>query len=102
MRLQWLEGGGRYESVWTGDRRPHLICPFAERVPLIEGVWDPEASSATAYMWLVWAPRETRPSWPLHHIRPGAAQHYARLGDLALASPGEAARRRKERESAAR
>jgi hypothetical protein len=97
VRLQWLEGGERYRSIWSGDRRPHLVCPFADRVPLIEDVWDPEASSATAYMWLVWVPGEARPWWPIQHIRPGAEARYSRISDRALATPGEAARRRAER-----
>lgn len=102
VRLQWLEGGGRCETVWTGPDRPHLVCPFAERVACIEGVWDPEASSATAYMWVIWMKDAERPEWPICHIRPGAGNHYTRLTDLALATPGEAARRKREREHAGR
>lgn len=102
VRLQWQEGGDRFHSVWDwdGPNRPHIVCPFAERVACIEEVWDPEASSATSYMWCVWMKDgSTRPFWPLRHIRPGAARRYSRLSDLALASPGEAARRKREREA---
>lgn len=99
VRLQWLEGGERCRNIWSGSNRPHLIMPFAERVACIEGVWDPEASSATAYMWVVWMRDYPRPGWPLHHIRPGAASRYSKLADLALATPGEAARRKRERRS---
>lgn len=96
VRLQWMEGGDRFYLVWIDDRRPHLVCPFADRLTMIEGVWDPEASSATAYMWLIWAKGETRPFWPIRHIRPGAERRYSRLSDLVLATPGEAARRKKK------
>lgn len=101
VRLQWLEGGERHDSVWDGPLRPHLICPFAERLAMIENVWDPEASSATAYMWLVWAKDKPRPLWPVEHIRPGAERRYTRLADRALATPGEAARRKRQREAEA-
>ena len=97
VRLQWLEGGDRYWKVWSGPNRAHLIMPFAERVACIEGVWDPEASSATAYMWVVWMKDAPRPFWPICHIRPGATRRYSRLADLALATPGEAARRKKRK-----
>lgn len=100
VRLQWLEGGERYGTVWTGDRRPTIICPFSERVPIIEGVWDPEASSATAYMWCIWVKGAERPIWPICHIAPGASARYARLADLDLAMPGEAARRKKSAQDA--
>jgi hypothetical protein len=30
------------------------VAPFAERVPMVKGRWDPEASSATAYAWFIW------------------------------------------------
>lgn len=102
VRLQWQEGGDRFFSIWDwdGPNRPHIVCPFAERVACIEGVWDPEASSATSYMWCVWMlDGSTRPFWPLRHIRPGSARRYGKLSDMALASPGEAARRKREREA---
>ncbi|MBE0695183.1 MAG: SAM-dependent DNA methyltransferase [Aquamicrobium sp.] len=101
VRLQWQEGGERYWSIWNGDRRPHLVCPFAERVAIIEGVWDPEASSATAYMWVVFVHGEDRPDWPLCHIRPGAEARYTRISDMMLATPGEAARRKQRKRAGA-
>ncbi|MEO8684920.1 MAG: SAM-dependent DNA methyltransferase [Devosia sp.] len=95
LRLQWLEGGDRYELIFKGDRKPSLFCPFVERVPMIDGCWDPEATTATAYAWFVWdaegtAPRRT----PIMHIPPGMALRYTRPVDEALANRGEAARRR--------
>lgn len=47
-------------------RPPALIAQFAERVPMVKGRWDPNASSATAYAWFVWrapASSETRFLW---------------------------------------
>ncbi|MFN3421631.1 MAG: hypothetical protein ACK40X_07910, partial [Armatimonadota bacterium] len=75
------------------------------RVALIEGVWDPEASTATDYAWYVWIkgtfPPEARPFSTIRHLRPGMQDLYSRLPDLALATPGEAARRLAARKAAA-
>lgn len=101
VRLQWLEGVDRYSTIFGTPSRPHLICPFAERVPMIEGVWDPEASSATAYAWLIWlAGRPMLELTPTLHIPPGMALRYTRPADEALASRGESRRRRLAREVA--
>jgi hypothetical protein len=53
VRLQWLESGGRYERIFR-DNPPTQIAFFAERVNLCKGRWEPEGSTATAYIWLVW------------------------------------------------
>jgi hypothetical protein len=78
VRLQWLETCRRYERVFR-DHPPTLLCPFAERVPLCKGRWDPEGSTATAYIWLVWihgeAPRP--PFW----IPPGCRERLTRPDD---------------------
>lgn len=92
LRMQWREGVERYNTIFGTDLRPTWFCPFAERVPLIEDVWDPEADSATAYVWFVWVKGRIGPTID-RGIRPGAEQRYSTLADLALATPGEAARR---------
>lgn len=53
VRLQWLEGEGRYERIFS-KMPPTLIAFFSERVPLCKGRWDPDGGTATAYLWLVW------------------------------------------------
>lgn len=83
LRLQFLEGGARYRMFQ--DVPLHTVAPFAERVPMVKGRWDPEASSATAYAWFVWikpgvagfgdAPR-------LHLIPPGTRARLSRPDDL--------------------
>ena len=53
VRSAWLEGTGRYARVF----RPHppaIVAQFAERVPMTKGRWDPNASTATSYAWVVW------------------------------------------------
>jgi hypothetical protein len=98
VRLQWMEGVGRYENIWSGEGRPHIVCPFAERVSCVEGAWDPDVSGATAYMWAIWAKGVPRPEWPICHIRPGAKANHSRSTDHALATPGEAGRRKATRQ----
>lgn len=101
LRLQWLEGGDRYQLLFSGERKPRFVCPFAERVPMIEGAWDPEARSATAYAWFIWdTARPTLARTEIVHIPPGMAEKHTLRHDMGLASPGEAAFRRKLKASA--
>ncbi|MCB1492762.1 MAG: SAM-dependent methyltransferase [Rhodobiaceae bacterium] len=96
VRLQFLETQDRYHEIFD-IHPPTVIAFFADRVPMIRGAWDPEASTATAYVWLVWIRDAARkpPVW----IPPGAARRYTRMSDMQLATPGEAARRREVQEA---
>mgnify|MGYP001564776041 CR=1 len=80
LQLRYLEGIGRYNQVFK-DRPPTLVAPFVERVPLLMGQYDPEASTTTAFMWLVWvkgaSPRA--PFW----IPPGCRESLTRPDDAA-------------------
>ncbi len=108
-RLGWLSSQSRYDRLFRYNA-PAYVCPFSERVALIQGVWDPEASSATDYAWYIWIkdhfPSETvRPLSTVWHLPPGMEDRYTRLSDMDLATPGEAERRRlakKEAEAAKR
>jgi hypothetical protein len=68
VRLQWLESVGRYENIFA-ENPPTLIAFFAERVNLCKGRWEPEGSTATAYIWLVWL-KHAKPEAPFW-IPPG-------------------------------
>jgi hypothetical protein len=61
VRTQWIEGIGRYEKLFR-YRPPSLYAPFVERVPMVKGRWDPDASTATSYAWFVWDNALSRPS----------------------------------------
>lgn len=78
LRTQWLEGEERYRSIFR-DRPPTLFAPFVERVPMLRGRWDPDASTATSYSWFVWlrgvVPRS--PFW----IPPGCRRALSRDDD---------------------
>lgn len=53
IRTTWLETHGRYDNLFS-KRPPTTVALFAERVPMVKGRWDPQASTATAYCWIVW------------------------------------------------
>lgn len=52
-RLQWLEGGERGSTLFRAYP-PSIVGVFEERVPMVKGRYDPRASTATAYCWVVW------------------------------------------------
>lgn len=64
VRSAFLEGVGRYEKLFR-DTPPALVLQFCERVAMVKGRVDPDASSATAYSWVVWlkGERDTRQRW---------------------------------------
>ena len=64
LRSAFLEGKGRFDTLFS-TTPPAFVLQFAERVPMVKGQVDPEASSATAYAWLVWLTGEsdTRLRW---------------------------------------
>lgn len=65
LRIAFLEGKRRYEELFRTNP-PSLVLQFVERVPMVKGKYDPDASSATAYAWFVWLPDgpvNTRLDW---------------------------------------
>lgn len=53
VRTSFLEGVNRYDSLWSRTP-PTFVAQFAERVPMVRGRCDPEASTATSYCWVAW------------------------------------------------
>lgn len=53
VRTGFLESVGRYERIFQ-NRPPALVAHFTERVPMVRSRYDPYASTATAYCWLIW------------------------------------------------
>lgn len=53
VRTAFLEGVGRHDRLFKRNP-PSVIAQFAERVPMVKGRCDGEASTATAYCWLLW------------------------------------------------
>ena len=89
VRTSWVEGTGRFDRLFDA-RPPYLIAQFSERVPMVKGRWDPDASTATAYAWFVWSQDDriggTRFTW----IPPGQKALHHRQIDLALFDAGQA------------
>lgn len=83
VRTAWLEGTGRYERLFA-KRRPWIVAQFAERVPMVKGRWDPAASTATAYAWVVWlTQRDPAAETIFAHIPPGRREALTRPDDVA-------------------
>lgn len=91
LRLVWLEPleprSKRY-SLFT-SAPPIIVAPFADRVPMVKGRWDPEASTATAYAWFVWRVPGgcPRPNWDMgrptiQFIPPGTRHRLSRPEDI--------------------
>jgi hypothetical protein len=60
LRSVWIESADRYHRLFK-DRPPTHIAQFAERVAMVKGRWDPEASTATSYAWFCWRKRVVDP-----------------------------------------
>lgn len=83
VRTAWLEGKSRYERLFR-LAAPDVVGVFAERVPMVKGRWDPDATTATAYAWFVWvqpltAQQNTRVIW----IPPGQRKRLTKPEDFA-------------------
>lgn len=67
VRTNWLESGERHALFCR--HQPTYVGLFAERVPMVEFHWDPEASSATSYSWVVWESDQNAKFPPAQHPR---------------------------------
>ncbi|MDQ2080498.1 hypothetical protein RA307_09925 [Xanthobacteraceae bacterium Astr-EGSB] len=81
-RSQWFEGAERYTSLFR-PYPPTLIAPFVERVPMVKGRYDPDASTATSYTWFVWLAGECASCTHVHLIPPGQRRLLTRADDRA-------------------
>lgn len=48
-----IEGLARYTNLYSVTP-PSLVAQYVERVPMVEAQFDPKASTATGYAWIVW------------------------------------------------
>lgn len=84
LRLAFLEGGARHKLLYE-DCPLTIVAPFSERVPMVKGRWDPEASSATAYAWFIWLKPEAGSlvgSPCVRPIPPGTRARLHRASDI--------------------
>lgn len=93
-RIAFLEGAERYRFFY-GDARGALlthVAPFAERVAMQLGSWDPKLSSATAYAWFLFMkegawPRALHPYTEIRPIPPGRKLRLTRADDARRFAP---------------
>lgn len=78
VRTAFLEGIERYERLYS-VRRPWCVAIHCERVPMVKGRVDPEASSATSYSWIFWR-NDTDEALPIDWI-PACRKRLEREGD---------------------
>lgn len=57
-RSQFQEGEGRYQRLFSRTP-PAVIAQFCERVPMHQGRWVVNGSTASAYAWFVWTAEPT-------------------------------------------
>lgn len=81
VRSAFLESVGRYERLFS-KRPPSAVLQFVERVPMVKGRYDPEATTATSYAWLVWFAGDISGRTHMHWIQPCRKQ-LERAGDAA-------------------
>lgn len=80
VQLRYLEGIERYQKLFS-IAPPTIIAPFVERVPLVMGRLDPDASTTTAFVWLVWV-KGMPPQAPFW-IPPGCSKSLSKPDDVA-------------------
>lgn len=80
-RTSWLDGGARYREIFE-PHPPLAVAQFCERVPMVKGRWDPEASTATSYAWVVWASWMAEPETRFIWIPPGQRKALTRDDDV--------------------
>ena len=82
VRTTWLESKDRYERLFS-IRPPSTVALFVERVPMVKGRWDPTASTATSYAWVVWNKVARIRSSSLIWIPPGCRTRLTKAEDVA-------------------
>jgi hypothetical protein len=85
VRTAFLESVGRYERLFK-VRPPTAVAQFVERVPMVKGRVDEEASTATSYAWLIWSKGPAAPGTKFLWIPP-CRSRLERPGDYAAVTP---------------
>ncbi len=88
-RLALLETSGRHRLLYR-DCPLTIVAPFAERVCMTKGRWEPDGSTASAYAWFVWL-KPGAALWPtgaplLRPIPPGTRSRLTRPTDTQFAA----------------
>lgn len=81
LRLQFICGQERHDLLFGKDPVT-VIAPFAERVPMRKGYWDPKGSTATDYCLFIWQ-KMVPPGPRIEPIPPGQRARLSRDSDVA-------------------
>ena len=80
-RMSFIESAARY-PLFTGADPLTQVAVFVDRVPMVLGLWEPDASTATAYAVFMWmrGAEPRAPAW----IAPGTRARLTRPTDAGL------------------
>jgi hypothetical protein len=90
LRSAWIEGAERYNRLFSRCP-PSVVAFFVERVPMVKGRWDPNASTATSYAWFVWRITEGSQPTQMIWIPPGQRKALEHPDDRRRFGPQEVA-----------
>src|SRR5262245_31469730 len=85
-RTVFLESVGRYEAIFR-DRPPSKFAQFVERVPMLKGRLNANATTATGYAWFVWE-KDASKAPKLMWIPP-CRRNLERAGDYDSSDPAQ-------------
>lgn len=77
-RSVFIESAGRWNSLFR-QTPPAAMAQFVERVPMLKGRLERDASTATSYCWLVWL--KSQPAYPRLMWIPPCRKKLDRAGD---------------------
>lgn len=86
LPMRALEGVERHGLLY-GERCPTVIAPFSERLPMHQGVYDPDRSTAAFYGWVIWLQPALRPQRFMARLPDGNGGTVLRPGVLDI-EPG--------------
>lgn len=81
LRVAFLEGERRSAMLYDGPHRMTYCCPFVERLPMVLGCYDPEASSAVCMAWFIFDKQVTGRA-TINPIPPGTKARLHRREDV--------------------
>lgn len=81
LRIAFLEGTERYPLLYQGRHKLSVCAPFIERLPMVLGQYDPDASSAVCMAWFIFDKQVTGRA-TVNPIPPGTKARLHRREDV--------------------
>lgn len=81
LRIAFLEGTERYPLLYEGNNRLAVVAVFSERLPMVLGCYDPDASSAVCMAWFFFLKDYSGPTTVIA-IPPGTKARLHRKEDV--------------------